>query len=159
MLIRPGVPRPSPLCWGQGSEAVSLQVHCASSACDPPRRAHRPLVCGQHSPSLPNCLGLSVLSLKSRKHCGGGKCQMKGYSECSPPRTVYWLQNSLKDFHTTTRMRFSNHIFRNMLLKTSTNSSSGLLTNQTIAKWVVYLKGDGYVFAAYMVGKIRGLKS
>lgn len=56
-------------------------------------------------------------------------------------------------------MRFNNHILRNMLLKTSINSSSGLLTNQTIAKWVVYLKGDGYVFAAYMVGKIRGLKS
>lgn len=159
MLLRPGGPRPSPLCRGQGGEAVSLQVHCVSSACDPPQRAHPPLVWRQHRALVTKLSQAQCTVPEVQETLRGGKCQIKGYSEFSPPRTVYWLQNSLKDFHTTTRMRFNNHILRNMLLKTSINSSSGLLTNQTIAKWVVYLKGDGYVFAAYMVGKIRGLKS
>lgn len=120
MPVRQGVRRPSSLCRGQSAEAVGLQGHCESSACGPPRRAQPPLIEGSTDPSLPNRLRLSLLSLKR-----GGKCQIKGYSEFSPSRTVHWLQNSLKDFHTTTRMRFNNHILRNTLLKTSINSSSG----------------------------------
>lgn len=67
-------------------------------SCDPPQTAHPPFLGRQHRPLVTELSQAQSTLPEVNKTLWEGKYQIKECSEFSPSLTVYWLQNSLKDF-------------------------------------------------------------